>query len=73
MNSQTDFLSCGGQIEELSSPKGQYFKRCTESTSYPTGDFGCQAGLSGTLSDEEGHIWASDNEGPGAYLQIDFN
>ena len=67
--SERDFLSCGGEVEELSNVKGKYFLDCSESSRYLNGDFGCKAGLQGgDMVDVEGKVWASDNEGPGAYI-----
>jgi hypothetical protein len=61
-------LKCGGEIEEISNIKGEYFESCNESSSYKNGEFGCENGLNGKMSDEDGNIWASNNEGLGAYL-----
>jgi hypothetical protein len=47
-------LKCGGEIEEISNIKGEYFESCNESSSYKNGEFGCENGLNGKMSDEDG-------------------
>ncbi len=64
-------LSCLGKSTVISNPSGDTFKSC-KSSSYREG-YNCEAGFSENMRDENGGVWASMNEGIGAWIYIEFN
>lgn len=47
------------------------FKSCTASSEKP--NFECEAGFSNRNIDEDKAMWASDNDGVGAWIKVNFN
>jgi len=64
-------IECGGKPIEVSNSTSKFFQSCKASTEKE--GWNCEAGFSGKNRDEEGGMWASNNEGIGAWVSIKFN
>jgi hypothetical protein len=70
-NTDISPYSCGGNVEWISQPSSEHFNDCTESSKF--GDsWSCMAALDGSLEDHKGKMWASNNEGVGAFIKVNF-
>ena len=63
--------ACGGKEEWISKPSSPHFDKC-ETSSHFSRSWGCKSGFSGTMEDKAGGMWATNNEGIGAYLKVLF-
>lgn len=63
--------ACGGKLIWLSEPGSESFKSCSESSKL-SASWGCEAALNSDMLDQKGSIWATNNEGIGAYLKVEF-
>jgi hypothetical protein len=66
-NSQLKPIQCDNKDIEITS-LNQIFQSCL--TSSFREEFSCENGLNGHMRDEQGSIWSSYNEGPGAWLLL---
>ena len=64
-------IACGGKLLWLSNPNGEDFAECNSSSKF-NNSWDCKAGLSERMMDSSSHMWASNNEGIGAYIYIRF-
>ena len=71
-SSSTVPMACGGETVWLSNPNSDHFSKCETSSSYSTSSWICRSGLSGKMSDNPTSMWASNNEGIGAFMLITF-
>lgn len=62
---------CQGDELIPSLSTSQDFKSCTASSE--KSGYKCNGAFSNRMIDEEGAIWASDNEGIGAWIKVNFN
>lgn len=67
-------ITCGGEEFWISQPTSPYYLDCKASTQDVNNSRRCEEGLNGEMRDEPhgGSIWASINEGVGAWMQINF-
>jgi hypothetical protein len=63
-------LSCGGKEFEISNPKLAAFETCTSSSKFPGEGWGCESGFSGRMLDSSLGVWASLNQGLGAWIEL---
>lgn len=65
-------LVCGGKEASIGIVNSESFDSCRASSSFPTGQYNCEHGLSGKLIDAPFTMWASNGEGVGAWLEVTF-
>ena len=63
-------IACSGDEKNVSLSSSRYFKDCQASSEKE--NFKCESAFNGKLRDEEGGLWASSNEGIGAWIIINF-
>jgi hypothetical protein len=61
---------CSGKETLLSLASGKFFQKCLASSELP--NYHCEDGFKNKNRDEEGAMWASNNDGIGAWIQIFF-
>lgn len=64
-------VSCGGNESWISDPNALSFKSCS-SSSFWASNWKCENGLNGEFRDTEGSMWATNREGIGAWIEINF-
>ena len=63
-------VACSGDENNVSLSSSRYFRDCVASSEKD--NHKCESAFSGKLRDEEGGIWASNNEGVGAWIMLNF-
>jgi hypothetical protein len=64
-------LLCSGKEMLISKTSGQFFSKCSSSSKMS--GFQCEDAFSGKMRDEEGGMWASDSDGIGGWISVEFN
>lgn len=70
-SSNTKPMACGGSELWISQPSSSHFDNCEVSSKF-NNSWGCESGLRGTMQDKAGTMWATNNEGIGAFLKVSF-
>lgn len=63
---------CGGKEDNIGLYNGPAFDSCTSSSAYPNGQWNCEYAFAGRLIDAPFAMWASNGEGIGAWIEINF-
>jgi hypothetical protein len=69
-SSSASMVSCSGDEKNVSLSSSNIFKDCVASSEKE--NYKCEAAFNGKLRDQEGGMWASNNEGIGAWIIVNF-